>query len=51
MVRRALQTYSAAPAAGFSDCLFAQFDADAGCEKTLTFDKRAAKVAGFALLS
>lgn len=51
LVRRALQGYAAAPAAGFSDCLIAQLNADAGCEATMTFDKRAAKLAGFAMLA
>jgi predicted nucleic-acid-binding protein len=51
IVRRALQAYLARPAAGFSDCLIAQLNADTGCETTLTFDKRAAKVAGFDLLA
>ena len=49
-VRRALQAYAAAPAAGFRDCLIAQLNAETGCETTLTFGKRAAKIAGFDLL-
>jgi predicted nucleic-acid-binding protein len=51
LVRRALQAYAGTPASGFSACLIAQLNGDAGCETTLTFDRRAAKVAGFALLS
>lgn len=51
LVRRALQAYAAAPATGFSDCMIAQLNAEAGCETTLTFDKRAAKGAGFDLLA
>lgn len=51
VVRRALQAYAAAATAGFTDCLIAQLNAEAGCETTLTFDKRAAKGAGFVLLS
>lgn len=51
LVRRALQAYAGAPAAGFSDCLIAQINGEAGCDTTLTFDKRASKVAGFTLLS
>jgi predicted nucleic-acid-binding protein len=51
LVRRALQAYAGTPASGFSDCLIAQLNGDAGCETTLTFDKRAAKVVGFAWLS
>ena len=51
LVRKALQAFEASPAAGFSDCLIAQLNADAGCARTVTFDRGAAKVAGFELLS
>lgn len=37
-------------AAGFSDCLVAHINASAGCGTTVTFDKTAAKLAGFKLL-
>jgi len=51
LVRKALQAFEASPAAGFSDCLIAQLNADAGCAHTVTFDRGAAKLAGFELLS
>lgn len=35
---------------GFSDCLIAQINLDAGCETTYTFDRNAAKSSGFRLL-
>jgi predicted nucleic-acid-binding protein len=34
----------------FADCLLARTNASAGCEHTVTFDRRAAKLAGFHLL-
>ena len=46
-VRRSLQAHAASAAAGFSDCLIAQLNAEAGCQETLTFDRHAAKTAGF----
>ena len=49
MVRKALQAYGGS-AAGFSDCLIAQMNADAGCINTLTFDRGAAKLSSFELL-
>jgi len=49
-VRKAVQAYGASNA-GFSDCLIAQLNLDAGCLSTLTFDRGAAKQAGFALLA
>ena len=49
-VRKAVQAYGAS-SAGFSDCLIAQLNRDAGCEHTLTFDRSAAKLAGFSLLA
>jgi len=51
VVRKALQAFDAAPAAGFSDCLIAQLNADAGCSHTATFDKSASRIAGFELLA
>ncbi len=49
-VRKAVQTYGAS-SAGFNDCLIAQLNLGAGCSNTLTFDRGAAKQAGFALLA
>lgn len=37
--------------AGFTDCLLARTNAAAGCEHTVTFDRKAAKLAGFKLLT
>lgn len=36
--------------AGFTDCLVARLNASAGCEYTVTFDRRAAKLDAFELL-
>ena len=36
--------------AGFTDCLLARTNAAAGCEHTITFDRKAAKLPGFELL-
>lgn len=36
--------------AGFTDCLLARTNAAAGCEYTVTFDRKAAKLPGFELL-
>lgn len=36
--------------AGFADCLLARTNAAAGCEHTVTFDRKAAKLPGFELL-
>ena len=36
--------------AGFTDCLLARTNASAGCDYTITFDRKAAKLAGFELL-
>lgn len=36
--------------AGFTDCLLARTNAAAGCDHTVTFDRKAAKLAGFELL-
>jgi len=51
VVRRALQAYAGSKSAGFSDCLIARFNDEAGCDTTLTFDRRAAKLGGFTLLA
>lgn len=36
--------------AGFTDCLLARTNGAAGCEYTVTFDRKAAKLPGFELL-
>jgi predicted nucleic-acid-binding protein len=36
--------------AGFTDCLMARINASAGCEYTVTFDRKAAKLEKFRLL-
>lgn len=36
--------------AGFTDCLLARANAAAGCDYTITFDRKAARLAGFKLL-
>jgi predicted nucleic-acid-binding protein len=36
--------------AGFTDCLVARLNASAGCEYTITFDRKTAKLGGFELL-
>lgn len=51
LVRKALQAFDASPNAGFSDCLIVQMNGDAGCQRTLTFDRGAAELAGFELLA
>ena len=51
LVRKALRAFDASAAAGFSDCLIAQMNGDAGCRQTLTFDRGVAKLAGFELLA
>ncbi len=38
-------------AADFSDCLIAKIHATAGCSHTITFDRKAAKLTGFKLLT
>ena len=38
-------------AAGFADCLLARTNASTGCEYTITFDRKAAKLPGFKLLT
>ena len=36
---------------GFTDCLLARTNAAAGCDHTVTFDRKAAKLTGFKLLT
>jgi predicted nucleic-acid-binding protein len=49
VVASAVRVYAASKA-DFSDCLIERLSASAGCERTMTFDKAAAKMAGMALL-
>ena len=49
LVRRALRRM--ADGADFADALISEAGADAGCERTVTFDRRAAKSAGMQLLA
>jgi predicted nucleic-acid-binding protein len=49
VVASAVRVY-AANKADFSDCLIERLSANAGCERTMTFDKAAAKMAGMVLL-
>jgi predicted nucleic-acid-binding protein len=37
--------------AGFADCLLARTNASTGCDYTITFDRKAAKLTGFKLLT
>ena len=37
--------------AGFTDCLLARTNVAAGCDHTVTFDRKPAKLAGFKLLT
>jgi len=48
-VRSAVADF-ATSAAGFVDCLVARTNAAAGCTHTVTFDRKAAKLAGFEFL-
>jgi predicted nucleic-acid-binding protein len=48
-VRQALQDYSTG-SADFADCLIARLNAEVGCERTVTFDRKAARHADFKLL-
>lgn len=48
-VRRALRR--ATEGADFADALISELGSDAGCERTVTFDRRAAKAAGMELLA
>lgn len=49
-VWQALKDYSASNT-DFSDALIARHHAQCGCETTLTFDRKAARLAGFTQLS
>jgi len=49
LVIRALRTHAAGKA-DFADCLIERSAAAAGCDKTMTFDARAAKHAGMTLI-
>ncbi len=49
-VVRALRTYRSTTA-DFADCLIERTATSAGCRQTMTFDKKAAKVAGMTLIS
>jgi predicted nucleic-acid-binding protein len=49
VVASAVRVYAASKA-DFSDCLIERLSASAGCERTMTFDKAAAKMAGMVLL-
>jgi predicted nucleic-acid-binding protein len=48
-VRSAIANFETS-AAGFVDCLVARTNATSGCGHTVTFDRKAAKLAGFELL-
>ena len=49
-IHAALADYESS-AAGFVDCLLARTNAAIGCEHTVTFDRKAAKLKGFELLN
>jgi predicted nucleic-acid-binding protein len=49
-VAAAVKGYRTSPA-DFADCLIARTNLRAGCEHTITFDRRAAKLPGFKLLA
>ena len=49
-VLRVLRLFKAT-SADFADCLIAQAGASAGCDRTMTFDVGAAKVAGMTLIA
>jgi predicted nucleic-acid-binding protein len=49
-VLRALRVFNAT-SADFADCLIERSAAAAGCDRTMTFDQRAAKAAGMTLIS
>jgi predicted nucleic-acid-binding protein len=50
IVRRAVEAYGAS-GSDFADCLIRQLDDDAGCARTLTFDRKAVRLPGVELLS
>ena len=49
-VAAAVNDYRAGPA-NFADCLLGRLNLTAGCSHTITFDRKAAKLAGFKLLT
>jgi len=49
-VLKALRVFKATTA-DFADCLIERSAADAGCDRTMTFDRDAAKLAGMTLIS
>jgi predicted nucleic-acid-binding protein len=49
VVASAVRVYAGSKA-DFSDCLIERLSASAGCERTMTFDKAAAKMSGMVLL-
>ncbi len=49
-VARALRLYQSSTA-DFADCLIERIAASAGCERTMTFDVKAAKAAGMTLVA
>ena len=49
LVRSALKTYSR-QSIGFTDAMIAEINRAAGCSATVTFDRKAAKLDGFALV-
>lgn len=49
VVASAVRVYSASKA-DFSDCLIERLSTGTGCERTMTFDKAAAKTAGMVLI-
>lgn len=50
LVRQTIQTFANGNA-GFADCLLSAINRHNGCEDTVTFDKKAAKLADFRLLA
>jgi predicted nucleic-acid-binding protein len=50
VVASAVRIYAGSKA-DFSDCLIERLSASAGCERTMTFDKAAAKMAGMVLIT
>jgi predicted nucleic-acid-binding protein len=48
-ILKALRVFKTS-SADFADCLIAQFAVSAGCNKTMTFDVSAAKIAGMTLI-
>jgi predicted nucleic-acid-binding protein len=49
-VHAALRDFESS-SADFTDCLIVRMNASAGCEHTVTFDRKAAKLPGFKLLA